>query len=141
MVKLDLEHAKRIRENNKRIDEKREKRRKKLKAIRAPKIVEKPATFVKKPNPKHIAWRDNPPKYVKGMKSEFYWTREWRSLRWEVLSKSDGKCVMCGDCKENGAIMHIDHIMPRSKFPSKELDITNLQVLCEACNMGKGNKY
>lgn len=29
---------------------------------------------------------------------------------------------------------HVDHILPRSRFPQYELDISNMQVLCEHCN-------
>jgi 5-methylcytosine-specific restriction endonuclease McrA len=33
----------------------------------------------------------------------------------------------------------VDHIKPRRKFPELELDLDNLQVLCNDCNMGKSN--
>lgn len=33
--------------------------------------------------------------------------------------------------------MHVDHIKPRSKYPALELVLSNLQVLCEDCNLGK----
>ena len=80
-----------------------------------------------------------PPKYEPGMGNAFYLTREWRTLRWEVLSTSDGKCVMCGATKKSsGKSMHVDHIHPRSAFPHLELSKSNLQVLCEDCNIGKG---
>jgi 5-methylcytosine-specific restriction endonuclease McrA len=36
--------------------------------------------------------------------------------------------------------MHVDHIKPRSRFPHLELSLDNLQVLCAACNVGKGNR-
>lgn len=79
------------------------------------------------------------PEYRPGvMKAEFYLTREWKKLRWEVLVESDGKCQMCGRSKSDGAILHVDHIRPRSKFPYLELDKKNLQVLCGDCNIGKG---
>lgn len=82
-----------------------------------------------------------PPKYQKGMKQEFYSTREWRSVRWQVISKSNGKCSVCGrTAKDDGVIIHVDHIKPRSKFPELELEITNLQLLCADCNLGKSNK-
>lgn len=81
------------------------------------------------------------PKYVAGMGKEFYATREWRSLRWDVISKAGGKCSVCGKSKkEHGVIMHVDHIKPRSRFPELELDKKNLQLLCEECNIGKGAK-
>ena len=80
--------------------------------------------------------------YKPGMKREFYATKEWRSLRWEVLSKSDGRCAMCGHTAQtSGRSMHVDHIEARSKRPDLELHIANLQVLCEDCNLGKGAQY
>ena len=77
--------------------------------------------------------------YKKGMKSEFYQTFEWRQLRWQVLLESDKCCAMCGRSKAHGIILHVDHIKPRSKYPSLELIQSNLQVLCEDCNIGKSN--
>ena len=80
-----------------------------------------------------------PPRYMAGMKSDFYQTREWKELRWKVIEKSKGVCVVCGRSKKShGVIMHVDHIKPRSKFPDLELNIDNLQLLCEDCNIGKG---
>ena len=79
--------------------------------------------------------------YRKGMRNDFYQTREWLVLRHTILSCSDGKCAICNTSKSAGAIMQVDHIKPRSKFPELELDPLNLQVLCVECNMGKGNKY
>lgn len=35
--------------------------------------------------------------------------------------------------------MNVDHIRPRSRFPELALTESNLQVLCETCNHGKGN--
>lgn len=81
------------------------------------------------------------PKYTAGMDGDFYRTKEWRSLRWDVISKANGKCLVCGKSnKEHGVIMHVDHIKPRSKFPELELVKSNMQLLCEECNIGKGAK-
>ena len=80
--------------------------------------------------------------YRHGMKSDFYATREWRELRWKVISTSNGSCVICGRSKQaHGVVLHVDHIKPRSKFPLRELDITNLQILCEDCNLGKSAEF
>lgn len=80
-------------------------------------------------------------KYRRGMGSDFYTTKEWRSLRHAFLSSSDGKCTLCGRSRKvHGCAMHVDHIKPRSKFPHLELDVNNLQLLCEDCNIGKSNK-
>ena len=35
--------------------------------------------------------------------------------------------------------MHVDHVKPRSKFPELALDLSNLQVLCNLCNVAKSN--
>ena len=43
--------------------------------------------------------------------------------------------MVCGSTER----IHVDHIKPRSKYPELELDINNLQVLCEDCNIGKSN--
>ena len=68
----------------------------------------------------------------------FYKSDSWRRLRYEALLKNDGKCCVCGASKKTGAVLHVDHIKPRYKYPDLELCLDNLQVLCEACNMGKG---
>jgi hypothetical protein len=79
--------------------------------------------------------------YKPGLGKEFYSTRAWRSLRWDVLSRSEGKCVMCGHTSQtSGHPLHVDHIEARSVRPDLELHIKNLQVLCEDCNVGKGAK-
>lgn len=70
--------------------------------------------------------------------NDFYKRKEWRELRYKALLKSDGKCCVCGASKQTGAVLHVDHIKPRYKYPDLELCLDNLQVLCEACNMGKG---
>lgn len=77
-----------------------------------------------------------PPAYAAGMGKEFYKTREWREVRYKALVKFGKKCQACG---ETSGYIHVDHILPRSKHPERELDINNLQVLCEACNIGKSN--
>lgn len=64
---------------------------------------------------------------------------EWRQLRFKVLQKYGSKCQCCGSTPAGGAVMNVDHIRPRRKFPQLALDIDNLQVLCGDCNHGKGN--
>lgn len=72
---------------------------------------------------------------------EFYISEEWRQLRYRVLKNNEGKCMACGrSYKEHGVVIHVDHIKPRSKYPSLQLVYENLQLLCEDCNIGKSNK-
>lgn len=67
----------------------------------------------------------------------FYRTQEWRNLRFEVLAESNRRCLLCGSSPESGIKLHVDHIKPRSLFPELALEKSNLQVLCEDCNLGK----
>jgi hypothetical protein len=67
---------------------------------------------------------------------QFYITREWRELRYSVFKKY---CRVCQCCGATDTMFHVDHIKPRSKYPELELDFNNLQILCEACNIGKSN--
>lgn len=73
-------------------------------------------------------------------KEDFYRSREWRELRYKALVLHGTTCQCCGASRSNGAVLHVDHIKPRSKYPELELSLDNLQVLCEDCNMGKSNK-
>jgi hypothetical protein len=59
-------------------------------------------------------------------------------IRWQVFERDDFKCVACGLTALDGAILHIDHIIPRSKGGKDEME--NYQTLCHKCNIGKSNK-
>jgi 5-methylcytosine-specific restriction endonuclease McrA len=69
-------------------------------------------------------------------KRAFYESWEWRKLRFEVLTKYGARCMLCRDTE--GKIV-VDHIRPLSRHWDLRLDAGNLQVLCDACNMGKSN--
>lgn len=72
--------------------------------------------------------------------SKFYASREWRTIRYMALNHYGNTCMACGISPKQGAIIHVDHIKPRSVFPELSLDFSNLQILCEDCNIGKSNK-
>ena len=74
---------------------------------------------------------------VKG--KPFCKTDEWLSLRYDALVKYGRRCCCCGVTSES-AVMHVDHIKPKSLHPELALDINNLQILCKDCNFGKGNR-
>lgn len=73
--------------------------------------------------------------YLDRPRHPFYDADPWRRLRYRALTLYGRRCMSCGT---TSAVFHIDHIKPRSRYPELELEISNLQVLCEACNMGKG---
>jgi len=64
---------------------------------------------------------------------------EWRKVRMEALKLYGARCQCCGASAATGAVINVDHIKPRRLFPSLALDLDNLQVLCDACNQGKGS--
>lgn len=70
---------------------------------------------------------------------DFLVTYEWRKLRMQVLTKRGARCECCGATPIDGIRIHVDHIKPRRLFPELALVESNLQVLCEVCNHGKGN--
>jgi|CXWL01.1.fsa_nt_gi 5-methylcytosine-specific restriction endonuclease McrA len=71
--------------------------------------------------------------------SDFYKTNEWRQLRYLALKNSCASCQCCGKKSSKDTVIHVDHIKPRSRYPELELCLDNLQVLCDDCNIGKGD--
>jgi len=59
-------------------------------------------------------------------------------IRWQVFDRDDFRCVACGKSAHDGAILHVDHIVPKSKGGRNIID--NYQTLCHLCNIGKSNK-
>lgn len=67
----------------------------------------------------------------------FFQRHDWRMLRYDALKRYGRLCALCGETEGR---MHVDHIKPRSLHPELALVFDNLQVLCEACNLGKSNR-
>jgi hypothetical protein len=88
------------------------------------------------PSLKVTVGRDN----VDVVSDAFLFTYEWRQLRMAVLSKRGARCECCGASPKDGVtVINVDHIKPRRLYPELALVESNLQVLCAACNHGKGN--
>jgi 5-methylcytosine-specific restriction endonuclease McrA len=68
----------------------------------------------------------------------FYVCAEWRALRYLALRNCEGRCQCCGARAADGVQLHVDHIKPRATHPHLSLVLSNLQVLCADCNVGKG---
>ncbi len=60
----------------------------------------------------------------------------WR-LRALVLMRDGARCQLCGAEARNGALLHVDHLVPWSK--GGETTLQNLRVLCNVCNIGKSD--
>lgn len=68
----------------------------------------------------------------------FYTTDAWRKIRYEALVLHGGRCQCCGRSPSDDIVLHVDHIKARSRYPKLALELSNLQVLCDDCNLGKG---
>lgn len=71
-------------------------------------------------------------------KDQFIDSYEWKRVRMVAIEKGAGKCACCGATAKDGRKMVVDHIKPRSRYPELALTPSNLQVLCDVCNCGKG---
>ena len=60
------------------------------------------------------------------------------SLRYDILKRDKFRCLLCGTSAEDGAKLHVDHIIPVAKGGKTER--SNLRTLCSRCNMGKSDK-
>lgn len=63
------------------------------------------------------------------------------NIRYQVLKRDNFKCKYCwkSPALESGIHLHIDHIIPYSKWWSNNID--NLQVLCQKCNIWKSDDF
>ena len=60
------------------------------------------------------------------------------SVRRQVLERDNYTCQLCGANRDrDGALLHIDHINAVNKGGGNEL--SNLQILCQDCNVGKSD--
>lgn len=77
-------------------------------------------------------------------KEAFYDSWEWRTVRMQALRAHGAMCQCCGarrgdlDMSGHPVRIVVDHIKPLSRYWELRLDPSNLQILCEECNMGKG---
>ncbi|OZE25673.1 hypothetical protein CH262_12515 [Rhodococcus sp. 05-2255-1e] len=62
---------------------------------------------------------------------------KWTKFAQQVL-KEDGYVCAVEGCDTRAS--HVDHILPRSKFPELMYDRSNLQSLCQFHNTSKGAK-
>jgi hypothetical protein len=60
------------------------------------------------------------------------------SMRYKVLVRDKATCQICGASKKDGAVLHVDHILPVAKGGKSTLD--NLRTLCDRCNLGKKDR-
>lgn len=70
----------------------------------------------------------------------FYASWEWKRLRYDFLKEKERRCQCCGATPGGRVVIHVDHVRPIRKHWHLRLDASNLQILCQDCNMGKGSR-
>lgn len=90
------------------------------------------------PRPKLKISRQTPSVSDKEIR-EFYDSWEWRRLSYEAKVARGRACECCG-ARPPDVRIHTDHIKPIRLFWHLRLEWTNLQILCEDCNKGKGSR-
>ena len=61
------------------------------------------------------------------------------TLRYDIMKRDNFRCVLCGRSSADGAVLHVDHIIPIAKGGKTVPE--NLRTLCQECNSGKRDKY
>lgn len=69
----------------------------------------------------------------------FYASWEWKRLSFDVKQERGRTCECCGATAPQVKII-TDHIKPLRRYWHLRLDKSNMQVLCDDCNMGKGSR-
>ena len=70
--------------------------------------------------------------------------REYRSYKECLRLEFEYRCAYCHihEAEDGGSKkFHIDHYLPKSKFPEKRCNYSNLFYLCADCNRLKGNYW
>lgn len=79
--------------------------------------------------------------YKRNDYDSFIRSEAWRGMRYLAIRLLGNKCRACGRGPDDGVKIHVDHITPCSVDWSRRLDLLNLQVLCDECNLGKSNLF
>lgn len=102
-------------------------------------LSDKPKRYIDDVKPHVVKKKYSHPELGKKGYTDFYQSKGWRQLRYLALKNTNGSCQCCGAKASDGIQLHVDHIRPRSRYPELELSLDNLQVLCQDCNVGKGD--
>lgn len=70
----------------------------------------------------------------------FYDSWEWKRCRYDFIKDKKRLCACCAASAATGVRIVVDHIKPIRRFWRLRLDPSNLQILCDDCNKGKGSR-
>lgn len=61
-----------------------------------------------------------------------------KAVRFDVFNRDGFKCRYCGRSQEDGAVLHLDHVLAVAHGGGN--DAANLVTACADCNLGKSDK-
>ncbi|MGM0860681.1 MAG: HNH endonuclease [Bacillota bacterium] len=64
-----------------------------------------------------------------------------KDIKAKLLEETRGKCAYCESKINHAAYLHIEHILPKTKFPELTYKWGNLTISCPKCNLNKGDYY
>ncbi|MDN3652584.1 HNH endonuclease [Thalassotalea ponticola] len=70
----------------------------------------------------------------------FYLTPQWKELRVQALERDKSRCKLCG-ASASESKLEVNHIKERAKYPELELELSNLETLCEHCHQAKTSRF
>lgn len=62
-------------------------------------------------------------------------------IRERLEAETEGRCVYCEARVRHVAWEHVEHILPKSKFPLLSHEWANLTAACPVCNVNKGDYH
>ena len=63
-------------------------------------------------------------------------TKHWEALR-DILISQGYRCTYTGQVLELGVNASVDHILPKSRYPERRFDITNIEWISRGVNVAK----
>lgn len=102
--------------------------------------------------PRLVLWcfrimRGNTQKRAPGLTKGFYQSAAWRKARIKCLELNMATygvltCELCYRTRADDVkSFHCHHKMSRSNWPELALELENLAVCCDDCNVGMSNRY
>ncbi len=70
---------------------------------------------------------------------DFYTSPAWTKLAYERTVSLGWECQCCGATADDGVRIVSDHIRPTRFYWHLRLEPSNIQVICEDCNLGKAS--
>lgn len=86
------------------------------------------------------AWNDS---YVEAAAESSKNHEKWRhpDIKAALRTETDSKCAYCEARIEDVSFSHVEHLLPKSKFPELSHSWSNLTMACEVCNVAKGDYF